>query len=340
VVSHRSGDRIEFERNDNYWGDRAAFQRVIYRMITNDAARTAALLAGDVEFIDQVPTSDLAKLRQDNRIALSETVGLRLIFLGLDHLRPANENSPFITDNDGKPLGKNPLQDVRVRRALSIAIDRKAIVDRVMEGAAVPAGQFLPEGVYTHVPGVTPPPFDPDGARRLLAEAGYPQGFRIQLNGPNDRYVNDARIIQAIGQMWTRIGVRTTVEAQPWTTFIGRAGRADFSSHLIGWGSNPDGSHPLRNILATVTREKGWGSSNRGRYSNPRVDGLLDQSLVELDEAKRVQMVIEAQRIAAEDVGVIPLHIQTNIWGMRRHLAHDARNDELTRAQDVRPAAR
>jgi peptide/nickel transport system substrate-binding protein len=309
-------------------------------MITNDAARTAALLAGVVEFIDQVPTSDLAKLRQDNRIALSETVGLRLIFLGLDHLRQANENSPFITDNEGRPLGRNPLQDVRVRRALSIAIDRKAIVDRVMEGAAVPAGQFLPEGVYTHVPGVTPPPFDPDGARRLLAEAGYPQGFRIQLNGPNDRYVNDARIIQAVGQMWTRIGVRTTVEAQPWTTFVGRAGRADFSAHLIGWGSNPDGSHPLRNILATQTRERGWGSSNRGRYSNPRVDGLLDQSLVELDEAKRVQLVIEAQRIAAEDVAVIPLHIQTNIWAMRRHLAHDARNDELTRAQDVRPAAR
>jgi peptide/nickel transport system substrate-binding protein len=340
VVSHRSGDRIEFERNDNYWGDRAPFQRVIYRMITNDAARTAALLAGDVEFIDQVPTSDLAKLRQDNRIALSEVVGLRLIFLGLDHLRQANENSPFITDNDGKPLGKNPLQDVRVRRALSIAIDRRAIVDRVMEGAAVPAGQFLPEGVYTHVPDVTPPAFDADAARRLLAEAGYPQGFRIQLNGPNDRYVNDARIIQAVGQMWTRIGVRTTVEAQPWTTFVGRAGRADFSAHLIGWGSNPDGSHPLRNILATQTREKGWGSSNRGRYSNPRVDGLLDQSLVELDEAKRVQLVIEAQRIAAEDVAVIPLHIQTNIWAMRRHLAHDARNDELTRAQDVRPAAR
>jgi len=318
---------------EDFNAGRAAIGTGPYRVVSHRS--------GDrIEFIDQVPTSDLAKLRQDNRIALSETVGLRLIFLGLDHLRPANENSPFITDNDGKPLGRNPLQDVRVRRALSIAIDRKAIVDRVMEGAAVPAGQFLPEGVYTHVPGVTPPPFDPDGARRLLAEAGYPQGFRIQLNGPNDRYVNDARIIQAVGQMWTRIGVRTTVEAQPWTTFVGRAGRADFSAHLIGWGSNPDGSHPLRNILATQTREKGWGSSNRGRYSNPRLDGLLDQSLVELDEAKRVQLVIEAQRIAAVDVAVIPLHIQTNIWGMRRHLAHDARNDELTRAQDVRPAAR
>ncbi len=340
VVSHRSGDRIEFERNDNYWGDRPAFQRVLYRMITNDAARTAALLAGDVEFIDQVPTSDLAKLRQDSRVALSEIVGLRLVFLGLDHLRPANENSPFITDNDGKPLGRNPLQDVRVRRALSIAIDRKAIVERVMEGAAVPAGQFLPEGVFTHVPDVTPPAFDPDGARRLLAEAGYPQGFRIQLNGPNDRYVNDARIVQAIGQMWTRIGIRTSVEAQPWTTFVGRAGRADFSAFLIGWGSNPDGSHPLRNILATVTREKGWGSSNRGRYSNPTVDNMLEQSLSELDNDRRAKLVMDAQRIAAEDVAVIPLHIQTNIWAMRRHLQHDARNDELTRAQDVRPAPR
>ena len=338
MMAYRSGDRIELQRFDGHWRGRPAWQSVDYRMITNDAGRTAALLAGDIDFIDQVPTSDIERLRRDQRIALSEIDSMRFIYFALDHMRDGP--TPFITDNDGRPLGRNPLQDVRVRRALSIAIDRKAIVDRVMEGAAVPAGQFLPEGVYTHVPSVTPPAFDPDAARRLLAEAGYPQGFRIQLNGPNDRYVNDARIIQAVGQMWTRIGVRTTVEAQPWTTFVGRAGRADFSSHLIGWGSNPDGSHPLRNILATVTREKGWGSSNRGRYSNPRLDALLDQSLVELDEAKRVQLVIEAQRIAAEDVAVIPLHIQTNIWGMRRHLAHDARNDELTRAQDVRPAAR
>jgi len=340
VVLHRNGDRIEFERNDQYWGDRPAFQRVVYRMITNDAARTAALLAGDVEIIDQVPTSDLANLRRDQRVTLSETTGLRLIFLGLDHLRGPNENSPFVFDHDGRPLGRNPLRDVRVRRALSMAIDRRAIVDRVMEGAATPASQFLPEGVYGHVPNLPPPSADPEGARRLLAEAGYPQGFRIQLNGPNDRYINDARIIQAVGQMWTRIGVRTTVEAQPWATFIGRAGRQEFSAHLIGWGSNPDGSHPLRNILATVNRERGWGPSNRGRYSNPEVDRLLEQSLTELDERRREELVIQAQRIAAEDVAVIPLHIQTNIWAMRRHLQHTARNDELTRAQDVRPAPR
>ncbi|OYW08462.1 MAG: ABC transporter substrate-binding protein, partial [Rhodospirillales bacterium 12-71-4] len=309
------------------------------RMVTNDATRTASLLSGDLDFIDQVPTSDLARLRRDQNMRLSETVGLRLIFLGLDHLRAENENSPFITDHEGKPLGRNPLRDVRVRRALSMAIDRKAIAERVMEGAATPSGQFLPPGTFSHVPDVQAPAYNPDMARRLLTEAGYPNGFRITLAGPNDRYINDSRNIQAVGQMWTRIGVRTAVEAQTWSTFVGRAGRQEFSSFLIGWGSNPDGSHPLRNILATVSRERGWGASNRGRFSNAEVDSLLTQALVELDEPKREQLLIRAQRIAAEQVAVIPLHIQTNIWAMRRGLTHTPRVDELTRAQDVRPAA-
>jgi peptide/nickel transport system substrate-binding protein len=338
VISHRSGDRIEFERNADWHGGASPFQRVNYRMITNDTTRTAALLAGDVDFIDQVPTSDLARLRNDQRLHISETVGLRLIFLGLDHLRAANENSPHITDNDGRPLGRNPLKDVRVRRALSMAIDRNAITSRVMEGAATPAGQFLPPGTFSHVPDVRPTAYDPDGARRLLAEAGYPNGFRIQLNSPNDRYINDSRIAQAVGQMWTRIGVRTAVEAQTWATFVGRAGRQEYSAFLIGWGSNPDGSHPMRNIIGTVNPQRGWGASNRGRYSNAELDSQLAASLVELDEAKRERMLIDIQRMAAEDVAVIPLHIQTNIWAMRRNLTHSARVDELTWAQDVRPA--
>ena len=338
VVQHRSGDRIEFERNANYWNTPSPFGRVSYRMITNDAARTAGLLAGDLDFIDQVPTTDLARLRGDNRLTVSEITGLRLIFLGLDHLRAENENSPFITGEDGRPLGRNPLRDVRVRRALSMAIDREAITTRIMDGTATPAGQFLPPGTYSHVPDVQPPRFDPDGARRLLAEAGYPNGFRIQLNTPNDRYINDARIAQAVGAMWTRIGVRTSVEAQTWSIFVGRAGRAEYSAHLIGWGSNPDGSHPMRNIIGTVDPARGWGASNRGRYSNPRLDAALAESLTELDDARRERLLIDVQRMAAEDVAVIPLHIQTNIWAMRRTLQHAARADELTRAQDIRPA--
>jgi peptide/nickel transport system substrate-binding protein len=308
-------------------------------MVTNDAARTAALLAGDLDFIDQTPTTDLARLRNDPRLVLSETVGLRLIFLGLDHLRAADADSPHITDNDGRPLGRNPLRDVRVRRALNMAIDRDAITSRIMDGAATPANQFLPPGTFSHVADLPPIRFDPEGARRLLAEAGYPNGFRIQLNTPNDRYINDARIAQAVGAMWTRIGVRTSVEAQTWSIFVNRAGRAEYSAHLIGWGSNPDASHPMRNIIAGVSRERGWGASNRGRYANAELDRLLEESLVELDDARREQMLIRIQRMAAEDVAVIPLHIQTNVWAMRRTLQHSARVDELTRAQDVRPAA-
>jgi peptide/nickel transport system substrate-binding protein len=338
VVQHRSGDRIDFERNDGYFGAAPGFQRVSYRMITNDAARTAALLSGGVDFIDQVPTTDLANLRANPNIAISETLGLRLIFLGLDHLRGENENSPHITDNDGRPLGRNPLRDVRVRRALSMAIDRNAITSRIMDGAAVPSGQFLPPGTFSHVPGLEAPRYDPDGARRLLAEAGYPNGFRIQLNSPNDRYINDSRIAQAVGQMWTRIGVRTGVEAQTWATFIGRGNRQEYSAHLIGWGSNPDASHPMRNIIGTASSERGWGASNRGRYSNPLLDTMLAASLAELDEAKRERMLIDIQRMAADDVAIIPLHIQANIWAMRRNVQHTPRVDELTRAQDVRPA--
>lgn len=338
MVSHRNGDRIEFERNETYWGPRPHWSRVTYRMITNDAGRTAALLAGDVDLIDQVPTSDLARLRADPRLALSEITGLRLIYLAFDHSRA--EGSPFVADAEGRPLATNPLRDPRVRRALSMAIDRPAIVDRVMEGAAIPTGQFLAEGAYSYVPGLAAPRADAEGARRLLAEAGYPQGFRITLHGPNDRYPNDARIIQAIGQMWTRVGIRTAVEALPWTTFVARAGRQEFSVFLQGWGtSSGEASNPLRNLVATPDREKGYGASNRGRYSNPAVDRVLEGAMRELDDAKREALLQQATGLVFEDTGILPLHIQKNVWAMRRTLAHDARADELTRAQDVRPAA-
>ncbi|HWL81224.1 MAG TPA: ABC transporter substrate-binding protein [Roseomonas sp.] len=337
-VNFRSGDRLELERNDAYWGPKPDWAKVNYRIVVNDSSRTAGLLAGDVDFIDQVPTSDIASLRRENRVRLAEKDGLRIIFLALDHLH--KDGSPFITDNDGKPLAKNPLLDVRVRRALSMAIDRQAIAGRVMEGAAQPAGQFLPQGAFGYVPGLEAPKTDPDAARKLLAEAGYPSGFRITLHGPNDRYMNDGRIVQAIGQFWTRIGIRTSVDAQPWTTFINRAGKQELSAFLVGWGtSSGEASSPLRSLVATYNRDKGYGTSNRGRYSNPEMDAKLEAALSEMDDEKREKLLQEATKIAMDDVGIIPIHIQKNIWAMRPTLTHDSRADELTRAQDVHPAA-
>jgi len=337
LVSNRMGDRTELERAPNYWGPAPAWQKVSYRYITNDSARTAALLAGDVDIIDQVPTSDIEKLRKDARLRLSEITSLRLIYLHFDHLRA--DASPFITDNDGKPLPHNPLKDERVRRALSIAIDRNAITSRIMEGSANPTGQFLSQGAFGYVPGLDAPKVDIEQAKRLLTEAGYPNGFRITLHGPNDRYPNDARIIQAIGQMWTRVGVRTAVEGLPWASYAQRGARQDFSASLWGWGiSTGEGSNPLRNLVATWDAKLGYGASNRGRYSNPQVDALIGQLVKELDDGKREALIQQATKIVFNETGVVPLHIQKNIWAMRRGFNHIARADELSRAQDVSPA--
>ncbi|MBC7801043.1 MAG: ABC transporter substrate-binding protein [Gemmatimonadaceae bacterium] len=336
LVAYRPGDRIELERNEAYWGAKPAWARVTTRIISNNAGRTAALLAGDVQVIDNVPTTDAAKLRTDSRVAISEVVGLRIVFLALDHMRDGP--TPFVTGPNGEKLERNPLRDVRVRQALSMAINRPAIAERVMEGAAVASGQFLPVGSFGYVPGLDAPKWDAARARQLLNEAGYPGGLRITLHGPNDRYINDATIIQTIGQMWSRAGITTAVEPAPWTTFVSRAGKQEFSAFLVGWASaTGEGTNPLRSLVATYETARGFGVSNRGRYSNPAMDALLTQALTTADDAAREPLIQQATRLAMDDVGIIPIHIQKNVWGMRPNLQHTPRVDEETRAMDIRP---
>jgi peptide/nickel transport system substrate-binding protein len=336
MLSNRQGERIDLQRNDTHWGERTPWDRVEYRLLTDDAARTAALLSGDVDFIDQVPTGDIAKLRRDPRVQITEADSLRLMFLALDQQR---STSPFVSGPDGRPLDRNPLQDPRVRRALSLAIDRPAIVSRVMEGAATATVQFMPPGSYGYSAELPVAPGDPEAARRLLAEAGYPQGFRLTLHGSNDRYLNDARIVQAIGQMWSRIGVRTAVEVSPYASFITRASRQEFSTHMVSWGSST--GEPLtgmRSTMGTYDRTRGTGAVNRARYSNPAMDEALAAAARELDDGKREAMLRDLARMAAEDTAIIPLHVQKNTWAIRRGLIHEPRVDERSRAQDVRPA--
>jgi len=336
MASHRPGERIELERNETFWGDKPAWQSVDYRMITNNAARTAALLAGDVDIIDQVPTTDIERLRHNADIRMSEIDSLRFIYFAMDHMRDGP--SPFITDNDGRPLPRNPLKDIRVRRALNMAIDRAAIVSRVMEGVATPTTQLMPEGAYGYAPDLQPPRADQEQAKRLLAEAGYPNGFRLTLHGPNDRYPNDGRIAQAVGQMWTRIGVRTQVELAPFSSFVTRASRQEFSAFLVSWGSSSgEPSSGLRSVIATYDRQRGTGSVNRGRYSNPQFDDTLARAMRTLDDGQREALLQEATRIAINDVAIMPTHLQRNVWAMRRAFQHTPRVDERTRAQDVVP---
>jgi peptide/nickel transport system substrate-binding protein len=334
-VRYAKGDRIELARFDAYWGVKPPWDKVTLRVIPSDPSRVAALLAGDVRAIEAVPTADLARLAKNPDVAISRTVSYRLIFLHMDTDR---DKSPFVTDKAGKPLDKNPLRDLRVRKALSKAINRAAIVERVMEGAAVVTGQLMPEGMFGYTPALKPEPFDPEGARKLLAEAGYADGFGITLHGPNDRYVNDDQICQAVAQMLSRIGVATRVETLPSSVYFSRATKLEFSMMLVGWAPDTaEASSPLKAQLATYDAKKGMGTANRGRYSNPKLDALLEQGLATVDDAKREKLLQQATEIGIGDLGIIPLHHQVNLWGVRKGIVYTPRTDERTLAHEFRP---
>jgi peptide/nickel transport system substrate-binding protein len=339
LVEYVPGDRIVLQRNDAYWGPRPHWARVTLKLITNDAARVAALLAGDVQFIENVPPDAIAHVRANANLDISQTVSNRLVYLHLDSFR---DQSPFTTDRAGAVLPNNPLRDVRVRRALSMAINRQAIVSRLLEGVAVPAGGLIPDEFFGANPRLQPMPFNQEQARRLLAEAGYPNGFGLTIHGPNDRYIKDEAVLQAIGPMFSRIGIETRVVTMPWATFASQASAPNyaFSVMLVGWGSGTgEASSPLRALIATVNAQAGMGTANRGRYSNPRVDQLLQQALTTVDDRRREQLLQEASEVAINDVAIIPLHYQINVWALRRGLTYPARADEFTLAHNVRPAS-
>ncbi len=337
-VEYVPGDRIVLARNDNYWGPKPAWQRVTLKLITNNSARVAALLAGDVQIIEQVPSIDYAKLKANPDIRISQIVGNRVIYLAMDSFR---DQSPFVTDKSGAVLPNNPLKDTRVRKAMSRAINRQGITDRIMDGLAIPAGGLMADGFFGSSPKLKPDAFDPEGAKKLLIEAGYPNGFGLTIHGPNDRYLNDEKVLQAIGPMFNRVGIDTKVVTQPWATFASQASTPNYSYSvmLVGWGADTgEVSSPLRSLVATVNKDAGMGTANRGRYSNPKVDALLHKALTTVDDGRREKLLQEATETAMADQAIIPLYYQINVWATRKGYIYAPRTDEYTLAQSVRPA--
>ncbi len=336
LVKYTSGDRIELVRNDGYWGDKSPWDKVTFKIIKNESARVAALLSGDVDAIEQPPTADLARIKGDPKFTVTSKISHRVIYFNFDHLARA---SPFIADKAGKPLDKNPLLDPRVRHAISKAINRPAIAERVMEGQAIPSGQLVSEKLFGHVPGLKADAYDPEGAKKLLAAAGYPDGFAITIHGPSGRYVNDEKIVQAVAQMLTRVGIVSKVETAPMAPYSARASKQEFSFHMVGWGaSTGEASSPLRSLLATFNRDKGLGAVNWGRYSNVKVDYLIEQALQQVDDENRSAMLQNATKLAMEDLGIMPIHFQFTIWATTKNVAYTPRTDEYTLAFQFRPA--
>jgi peptide/nickel transport system substrate-binding protein len=332
LVSREPDVRTVLRRNEEWFGWTAPGQaagnvtEIIYRPISSDATRIAALLSGEIDFVLDPPLQDLSRLRNAGNIRVVEGPEVRTIFIAMDLHRDRLLYSDV--------QDRNPLKDVRVRRALYQAIDIEAIRRTTMRGQSIVTGTFFPPQVngYSAEEDVRLP-YDPARARALLAEAGYPNGFGITLDCPNNRYINDEQICAAIAAMWTRVGVRTSVKAQPLSTFFPQLQREDTSIYLLGWGvPTLDALYSFQSLLASRNGQQGDGIWNYGRYSSPRMDELVTAMKTQSGEP-RMAAIRDALWIYREDVPHIPLHHQMIPWAMRSNVTipHAANNQPYMR---------
>jgi peptide/nickel transport system substrate-binding protein len=324
------GGLLRLERHDGWWGPAPIWQGVQIAPVGNDASRISGLLAGQVDLIDHVLPAARASLLGRPDVRLAQTPTSRVVFLALDAGRAA---SPHVLDPHGAPVVPNPLTDQRVRRAISQAIDREAIVSQVLEGTATPAGQLVPDWFEGAIPAFTPERYDLAGARELLAAAGLPRGTQIALHGPNDRFVNDDKVLLAIGAMLRRLGFTVSVAAEPFSVHRTRQRRGDVSIYLGTWGTETgDVSAALRPLLAAPGGPASWGHLNFFGYSTQGFDALLTAAMAERDPRVRNSLFAQAAGLALQDRAVIPLYFQSATWASRRRIAYRARADEYTLA--------
>lgn len=331
--SYTRGGVAEMVRNPRYWGRPAPWEVVRMSPATNSGPRLAGLLAGDFDLIENPSGADMARIRADKRFVLDVTPTPRLIFLqpDVDRTQP-----PFVDAG-----GRNPLKDARVREAISLAIDRTAIVERIMDGAAVTANQFLPDGMFGALEKPNPLRYDPARARALLAEAGYKDGFGITLHASNDRYINDAKVAQALGQFLTRVGIRAQVEAMPVSIYFTQRREKKFALALGGWNAaSGEASSFLNTWTATPDPDAGVGGGNWGGFSDPTLDRLIRTALATMDDGVRQGVLREATAQAVRLLPSIPLYFESSSWAYRVGLKFAGRPDQFTLAADVMPAGK
>jgi peptide/nickel transport system substrate-binding protein len=298
-----------------WWGDATKehnLTRAEFRPIANAATRVSALLSGELDMMYPVPLQDIPRLKGTPGFSVLQGPEARVVFLGFDQWRDE------LLDMRGS--GKNPFKDVRVRRAFYQAIDIGAIERKVMRGASVPTGLMVAKGVAGYDAKLAERyPYDPEAAKKLLSDAGYPHGFPVTLDCPNDRYVNDEAICQSVVSMLARVGVEVTLNAQTkskWLDKIGRRQSNATSFYMLGWTPTTyDAHNALQNLM--VMQGEGAGLWNEGRYTNPKVEQLVAAIAVEMDAVKRDELMREALRLHKEDFGHIPLHQQMLAWGVR-----------------------
>jgi peptide/nickel transport system substrate-binding protein len=322
LTSWQPDQRMVFKRNPNWWGKMEGnVTEIVYTPIKSAATRIAALLSGEVDMVLDPTPQDLGRLRASPDLKVIDGLENRTIFLGMDQFREELPGSNV--------KGKNPLKDVRVRKALYQAIDVDTISRNIMRGLGKPTGALVAPQVAGWTEGVAKRfPYDVEAAKKLLADAGYPSGFEVDFACPNNRYINDEAICQAVTAMWARVGVKAKLRTMPLVNYFPMIQRYEASIYMLGWGVPTfDALYSLQSLVRTVG-QGGDGNYNVGRYSNERMDYLVDRVKVETDAPVRARMLTEALQLSNDTVSHIPLHDQVIPWAMKKNveLVHRADN--------------
>ena len=306
--------RTTYVRNGNYWGKiDGNVDEVIFNVIGNDATRVAALISGEIDVMEPVPVQDVDRLKTASNLKVLQGPELRVIFLGMDQKRDELQFSNV--------KGKNPFKDKRVRQAFYQAIDVEGIKRTVMRGASTPVALMLPPQVNGYAPDLAKRlPYDVEASKKLLAEAGYPNGFEVTMNCPNDRYVNDGAICQAVAANLARANIKIKLEVETKGTYFPKILRRDTSFYMLGWTSTTVDAENVLYAIMSTPGDGGRGQFNLGAYSNARLDELTEKIGSETDMKKRNEMIREAMKIHQDDIGHIPLHQQALNWGARKNV--------------------
>jgi peptide/nickel transport system substrate-binding protein len=304
---------------DGWWGEAThGITEAIFTPIQNSATAVAALLSGEVDMIEPVPVQDAERVEANDGTSVIRGIESRVIMLGFAHDHATLRNG-----------AENPFSDVRVRRAVAHAVNVPAILQTIMRGSAEPAAQLVAAGTsgYSEANGERPA-YDPDGARALLAEAGYPDGFAFDLSCPNDRYLNDEAVCQAIVGMLAQVGMTATLDAMPVSNYWPELREDNFDMYLLGWSPGTfDAEHPVRFLVHTSGER--LGTWNFGGYSSARIDELLPVMQSEIDPVARQAAMDEAAAIIQQDMVYVPLYVQPLLWGVRDGVSVTQRPDNF-----------
>lgn len=334
-VSWQPKGDLVLDRFPGYWGPKEPWSRHVRKEIANDAARVAQLKAGQLDLITRVPATDVAALKRDPKVNV-QTIDTVYVFNVEMDMREKALNT---TAKDGSPLAKNPFLDLRVRQAIDLAIDRKGLADVAMEGLGKPASQMVTPSIFGFNKVLPERKYDPAAAKKLLAEAGYPNGFKTQLAFTKDRLPGDTQVGTSIAQMLAAIGIEATPNAQPAAVFFPARTRGEFSMSMSGWGTLTGESHyTLSSLAHSNDKDKKMGAFNVLNYNNPEMDKLLQDAAVEMDVAKRRKFLESANALVDKDKQRLPIVAVGSAWAMQKgKVTIKPRVDEDTLAMNIKP---